>query len=196
MIAWQGSIAGQPIVVTMDKRPFPRSYWVIPGQLCAGFFPGDRNKASMEHKLEGLLDCGIQHIINLMEPDEYDQNGLPFVDYADVYRRMAHARNISATVVRFPIRDVSIPSRETMQAILDDIDHAIGRNSPVYVHCWGGKGRTGTVVGCYLIRHQLADANTVLSMIETLRCHDERANEPSPETGEQRRMVMSWREKK
>ena len=24
---------------------------------------------------------------------------------------------------------------------------------PVYVHCWGGIGRTGTVVGCWLVRH-------------------------------------------
>lgn len=43
------------------------------------------------------------------------------------------------------------PTVDQMRAILDAIDRAAG--SIVYVHCWGGHGRTGTVAGCYLVRH-------------------------------------------
>ena len=35
--------------------------------------------------------------------------------------------------------------------------HRRGASPPaarVYVHCWGGVGRTGTVVGCWLVRHE------------------------------------------
>ncbi|MBA3406233.1 MAG: dual specificity protein phosphatase family protein [Gemmatimonadaceae bacterium] len=28
-----------------------------------------------------------------------------------------------------------------------------GSGHSIYVHCWGGVGRTGTVVGCYIVRH-------------------------------------------
>jgi len=178
----------------MDRRPFPRSYWVIPGRLCAGFYPGDKDAAVMEHKLGGLLDCGIRHIVNLMEPDECDHQGRPFADYTAMYCAMARQRGLQASAVRFPVRDVSIPTRETMRAILDDIDRSLSEGSPVYVHCWGGKGRTGTVVGCYLMRHGLADTRTVLAMIEDLRQPDERAHEPSPETDAQRRMILAWHE--
>ncbi len=34
-----------------------------------------------------------------------------------------------------------------MTQILDDIDSAIADEGVAYVHCWGGIGRTGTVVG-------------------------------------------------
>ena len=33
------------------------------------------------------------------------------------------------------------------------IDEAMSAGKAVYVHCWGGVGRTGTVVGCWLVRH-------------------------------------------
>ncbi|MSR27507.1 MAG: hypothetical protein EXS06_10930, partial [Planctomycetaceae bacterium] len=38
-------------------------------------------------------------------------------------------------------------SPEGYDAILADIDAELAAGRPVYVHCWGGVGRTGTVVG-------------------------------------------------
>ena len=34
-----------------------------------------------------------------------------------------------------------------MNRILNEIDSSLSADRPVYVHCWGGKGRTGAVVG-------------------------------------------------
>ena len=34
----------------------------------------------------------------------------------------------------------------------------------VYVHCWGGVGRTGTVVGCYLVRQGEREADPTVGM--------------------------------
>ena len=36
-----------------------------------------------------------------------------------------------------------------MVAILDSLDTAIADEHTIYLHCWGGIGRTGTVVGCW-----------------------------------------------
>jgi protein-tyrosine phosphatase len=82
-----------------------------------------------------------------------------------------------------------------MRNILDEIDTAISQNKSVYVHCWGGKGRTGTVVGCYLARHGYAQGQAVLDLIEKLRYNDPEVSRPSPETRQQREMVTTWQER-
>ena len=80
-----------------------------------------------------------------------------------------------------------------MVTILDRIDQALADGRPVYVHCWGGKGRTGTVVGCYLVRHGIAEVKAALRLIQEMRCNDPRAHEPSPETKEQSQFVLHWK---
>ena len=94
--------------------------------------------------------------------------------------------------MRLPIRDVSVPSKEAMVAILDAIDKSIRENHPVYVHCWGGKGRTGTVIGCYLARHGIAIGQEALARINYLRRDLPDSSARSPETLEQCEMVLSW----
>ena len=63
------------------RVPFPRSYWVIPGLLLAGEYPGSRDYVKEKEKLTGLLDAGILQIINLMEPDETNYSGRAFTEY-------------------------------------------------------------------------------------------------------------------
>jgi protein-tyrosine phosphatase len=53
--------------------------------------------------------------------------------------------------IRTPIRDGGCPTIDELRAILDRIDAELARGEVVYVHCGGGHGRTGTVVGCWLV---------------------------------------------
>ncbi len=133
--------------------------------------------------MAGLIDAGIRHVINLMEEDERDHDGDLFTPYQDRFRQIASARHIDVQWERVPVRDVSVPSRQVMTGILDMIDRAMAQNRPVYVHCWGGKGRTGTVVGCYLIRHGHAGGAGALEKIKDLRRNDPRSHEPSRKPG-------------
>lgn len=175
------------------RKPFPRSYRVVPGRLYAGAYPGDPDESIMETKLASLLDCGIRRVVNLMEASEVDHHGRLFSDYTEKLRELAMERGGDASMARFSIRDVSIPSRALMKEILDHIDRNITEGLPTYVHCWGGKGRTGTVVGCYLARHGIAVGKDALETIKHLRLPDARSHEPSPETREQCDMVVSWK---
>jgi protein-tyrosine phosphatase len=97
------------------------------------------------------------------------------------------------TFSRIPIEDMGVPSTDTMMAILDEIDGAIDQGRPVFVHCLGGRGRTGTVVGCYLVRHGM-EGKQALDHIRVLRRFEQTASFPSPETRPQREMVQSWRQ--
>jgi ADP-ribosylglycohydrolase len=174
--------------------PFPRSYWVIPNVFLAGEFPGAKDPGEARQKLERLYDAGIRHIINLMEPDEIDHDGKPFHSYKNDLTEIAEKHDGSVSFSRYPIKDLHIPDSDQMAAILDAIDGAIDAHKPVYVHCWGGIGRTGTVVGCFLIRHGLAISRNVLEMIHLLRKNDPKIYRASPETPAQVKFVKSWPE--
>jgi ADP-ribosylglycohydrolase/protein-tyrosine phosphatase len=172
--------------------PFPRSYWVIPGVFLAGEFPGSKAAGKARQKLKRLYDAGIRHVINLMEPDEIDHDGNPFDSYKNDLTEIAEKQDDIISFSRYPIKDLHIPDSDQMTAILDAIDAAIEAHQPVYVHCWGGIGRTGTVVGCFLIRHGLATSRNVLDVIHGLRKNDPKNYRTSPETSVQVKFVASW----
>ena len=171
MTAFSLAAAGTP-------APAPRTYWVSE-HLLAGCYPGE----FVGH----LLDAGIRQFVNLQPEDERGLGGRPFPAYLD------HMTRGLATMTRLPIPDMGVPSDGRMRAILDDIDASLAVGQPTYVHCWGGRGRTGTVVGCWLVRHGLAAPHDALGRLQQLRAGCANAHAPSPETDEQRSMVLSWK---
>jgi len=146
----------------------------------------------MEEKIISLLGFGIRTVINLMEPDERDHDGLLFPDYAPVMKRMVDG-GPPVECHRLPIRDLDVPLPSFMRQILNQIDKALAEERPVYIHCWGGRGRTGTVLGCWLARHGIAEGKAALAKIKKLRRLDPRAHLPSPEMNAQINMVLYWR---
>jgi hypothetical protein len=180
--------------MTTPPVPFPRSYWVISGKLLAGSYPGSKDPKEATEKLTALIESGIRHVINLMEPDERDFTGHRFVPYEEVMESISAKMRVSVTFEPLPIKDLFIPTERYMARILNQIDFCIKHGKPVYVHCWGGIGRTGTVVGCYLVRHGLATGKNVIDMIKNLRKDCEDADRRSPEKREQREMVVGWLE--
>jgi protein-tyrosine phosphatase len=84
-----------------------------------------------------------------------------------------------------PIRDFSVPTREALVATLDEIDAELDAGGIVFVHCWAGCGRTGVVVGSWLVRHGMDPAES-LRRIATAR------GVGCPQTLEQRAFVLGW----
>jgi protein-tyrosine phosphatase len=78
-----------------------------------------------------------------------------------------------------------------MREILTQIARALEGDAPVYVHCWGGIGRTGTVVGCWLVERGHTGPSA-LEQLKTLRLHPEKNRRPSPEMPEQIDFVRTW----
>lgn len=175
--------------------PYERSYWVVPGKLIAGHLPSAQNGNIEDHldRLNRLIDVNISLVINLMEENEIGHNGLPLWDYREPLIQLALKRNHEINVVRIPVPDLGIPSSPSaISEILDLIDQYNASGKIAYIHCWGGIGRTGTVVGCYLLRHRLADKSNVLHFIQYLRRTTPYADRPSPETEEQRNFILNW----
>lgn len=160
----------------MKEKPIKNSYWVTP-QFCAGRYPGNVHRARRIEYVGNLEASGISLFIDLTEEGELET-------YAEVLKDAKH--------VRMPIRDFSVTTTENYRMILDRIDAAIADDQAVYVHCWGGIGRTGTIVGCWLVRHGMAP-QAALDQIKEWRKDNPNRYKPSPETEEQRQIVLGWR---
>ena len=177
---------------TTHNLPFTRAYWVEPGRILAGFYPGDRDPSVASAKLSSLLDCGVTDFFCLMEENEGDHAGRSFSEYQTELMRLARLRGTDVRWNRFAIRDMGIPSVAEMSRTLDALNVAAERGC-AYVHCWGGRGRTGTVIGCWLARHGIAHGDGVIARLAELTAH-ERAYFPRiPEAPEQREFVRNWR---
>ena len=174
-----------------EYGPMPSDvYWVQPGKLLAGQYPGSQDQEKIVQKLISYLDIGITAFLDLTQPYELRH-------YEPELKKLAELRGLTIHYQRIPIEDVSIPdSPKQMYAILEKIAQWREQGEIVYVHCWGGVGRTGTVVGCFLVESGLTGEMALncikdywLQMSEKKR----RRKPVSPETNEQRNYVLQWK---
>lgn len=163
------------------EKPNVESYWVVPGKFLAGEFPGDFDENYARIKIKSLIETGVSAFIDITEEDE---GLLP-------YNHLLSGQSYQ----RFPIRDGSIPqSPEKTIQIIDTIDDHIANNRTVYLHCWGGVGRTGLIVGCWLSRHGFKGKMALDRLHELWQQRSRSIQRESPETIEQQQYILDWNE--
>ena len=127
-------------------RPLPNSYWATP-LLLACEYPGSLTDEAAIPKLDALLAAGILDYYDLTE--DVDQ----MRPYENLLRERATHLGIAPDSLRyrrFPIRDMDVPTPKRLAEVLAALADSAASGRRAAVHCWGGIGRTGTVVGCYL----------------------------------------------
>ena len=194
-----------------SENPTPYSYWVVKNRFLAGEYPGYQkpgntirsffskfyallatinrpNKGwhSVQVRCAELINSGVNSFVDLTEEGE-----LP--EYSSFITEMALQEGVTINYTRMPIRDRKVPTISYLKTILDYIDNEIDNNKNVYVHCFRGLGRTGTIVGTYLARHGKT-GEEALAEIFNLRQGVLNSWWPSPQTEEQRKMVFNWKE--
>jgi len=166
-------------------RPIPDSYWIIDGLLLAGEYPGSPIAERARCKLEAFLDAGIRAFFDLTEQRELSP-------YDGMLSELACERQVAVTYDRVPIKDGGLPRTADLRALLSRLKVNVAAGTPSYVHCWGGIGRTGTVIGCWLVEHGAMEGEAALAHIARLRTGTPDARMRSPETDEQSALVLGW----
>ena len=171
----------------MSNRPIPESYWVEPNQLLAGEYPGQYTAESTRKRIDALLEAGFNTFIDLTKPNET-------IPYLRILLEEAKIYEIEVRHHNFPIGDFGLPTPETMRSILDTIDIALQNGQKIYLHCWGGIGRTGTTVGCYLVRRGRTGDEALRQLAKWWKTVPKsQVHMRSPETLEQVQFILDWR---
>ena len=170
-------------------KPIENCYWVNKN-LLASEYPGHVKVAEARLRLRRFLAEGLDYFMDLTQVKELEPYNL-------LLEEEAGGLGLSPVYIRKPIVDYSTPTKSEMVEILDLIDSAIAGQRQVVIHCWGGVGRTGTVVGCYLVRQGLSGKDALQMLREHWKTvsREKRWHHPNtPESPAQHQMVLDWQE--
>lgn len=157
-------------------------YWVIPDRLLATEYPGHKTVEKARRKLAVLTGAGVNSLVDLTEAGERTWDGSPMVPYDGLLGPDVGYR-------RFAIPDTSVIADDGYDEIVDYIRAELDAGKVVATHCWGGKGRTGTVVGAFLIDTEGLGYPEVIDRMQELRAGSSKADHPVPDTEEQHRVL-------
>lgn len=166
----------------MLQKPLYQSYYIGSKNVFAGEYPGDKYGEKAETKLQQMILFGVRHFIDLTEEGE-------LTPYAQLLPP-------DCTHTRFPIRDVSTPkSVDDVYRLMETIKALANRdNGYVYIHCWGGVGRTGVIVACYLAEEMENPSfdGVMKSLRDRFSDMPKSAHRVTPETKEQEAFVARY----
>jgi protein-tyrosine phosphatase len=165
----------------MKRQPWARAWWVDE-HLIGGAYPGALTPADAEKKVNAIVAAGVTLFLDLTEE----------IDRLEPYEHLIHAvdRDPRVRRVALPVRDLTPPSPEQVREALALIDEEAEAGGVTYVHCWGGIGRTGSIIGCYLARTMGGEA--ALERLRELRAGSGDSHRQAPETEAQRALVRGW----
>lgn len=179
-------------MTSASASPPEWTYWLSPNQVLCGCYPGAIDAQRTADRIDALVEVGVRTFINLMEADELNNEDDRFRSYVECARHVGRKRDVEVVCQRYPIPDFGIPTLTQVDEILNAIRFGVERGV-VYLHCWGGVGRTGTIACCWLLEQEVAERDTVFDVLAIFRQMDRvRGCRPSPETIQQRQFVEEW----
>lgn len=169
----------------------PQHYPIEVGKLYGGEYPGDKDPDVARIRLRSLITRGIRTFVDLTTPADR------MAPYEELLAEMEKDAGSPLRRISLPIPDMEVPdSAGTMRKLMTILRESSTRFPAVYVHCWGGIGRTGTVVGCWL-RECGYDPESALEQVQHLySSHMPKSKSwkypESPQTPEQKDYIRLW----
>ena len=167
----------------------PQHYTIEEGRLYGGEYPGSKMIDEARVRLHSLITIGVRTFIDLTTPVDRME------PYEGLLSELEGEAGMPLRRISLPIPDMCIPDTvDTMREIMSAIRKSIEKAPAVYVHCWGGIGRTGMVVGCWF-REQGDEPDAALKHVQHLyssQMPKVRIHPESPQTNEQRDYVRRW----
>jgi len=149
-----------------EKAPFFRAFWIAKLWLVAGSYPFAENVAEGEARLRTIIAGGVRIFINLTTPGELNNAGIPLVDYTPYAQTIAEEFACTLELRQFPIQDGGIPATRELKDILRILRRSEGHEQMTYLHCWGGRGRTATVIACWLVSRNRMTGEEAIAVLQ------------------------------
>ena len=134
-----------PVVDNFEamRGPTPESNWMVRGRVVTGMSPdvedgGGRGTATVT----AAMRAGVDTFVCLREtPHAYRRA----VERALRDGIAGGAGASAVSLLHFPIDDFSVAGDAQTAAFVEELARRVHGGSVLYVHCWSGRGRTGTV---------------------------------------------------
>tara|TARA_B100001765_G_C19433735_1_gene306767 strand:+ start:88 stop:582 length:495 start_codon:yes stop_codon:yes gene_type:complete len=129
---------------TVTGKP-DRFSWLIKNKLAGSAIPTSIDE------VHWIMDQGIKSIVTIRE-EPLNDDWVKDVNYLHIMSN-----------------DMSVPEFDMLIQAVDFIHRRLTHNEPVLVHCLAGLGRTGTILACYLIKHQNMSADESIQKVREER---------------------------
>ncbi len=133
-------------------------------------------KVDLSEDIATIKANGITNVVTLVSNEELAQKNLNSF--------MKEMNDAGLEVFHSPIVDFGLPSESQMDSIMAYVQTCMDNNKNVLIHCMGGYGRSGTVMGCY--------AQKYLNIENPLQYVREVRGEDAIETKEQENFVLNY----
>ena len=81
----------------------------------------------------------------------------------------ARLARFGLTEIHFPVPDKTAPSPGQITFAIAAMGRILGAGQRVAVHCRNGRGRSGTMLACYLMRHRGFSADEAIARVRAVR---------------------------
>jgi ADP-ribosyl-[dinitrogen reductase] hydrolase len=167
-------------------KPFPNTFWIEPGRILAGEYPGATTRAATQRRLKALIAAGITYFIDLTEAGE-----LPPYDVLLPTTRASDGRYV--VYARKSIRDHGLPARpEVMAEIIEYLDRALEAGHQIYVHCRAGIGRTNLALGCWMRSQGRSGPEAIERLNRLWQANARAASWPRVPEANQEQYILAW----
>lgn len=157
------------------------TWQAVQGVLC-GEYPN--TKEGTPDKIKALQGAGINVFIDLTHPDDALTSYASYLQRNDTTPLSYHS---------FPIPDGGVVSISTYIELCYLIKLHVSAGSNVYLHCWGGMGRTATVTACLMgVFDRKITFDEAFSRIRDAREDTVKASRPAPENDQQIKLIQEF----
>lgn len=125
------------------------AYWIVPGRVLAGEYPGDPDPRRSRDKLTVLLDNGFTTFIDLTEPNEISS------PYQSQLPPRSPVSDSPIERISFPIPEGQVLTSDSYDRLLTTL-HDAADSSMVFIHDRLGLDRVAVVAGLFFIANGLS----------------------------------------
>ena len=119
--------------------------WIIEEKLAGSAIP------TSKEEIDWIKQEGVKSIVTIRE-EPLEDEWIKDVNYLHVHSN-----------------DMGVPEFDDLVSSVDFIHERLVNNEPVMVHCLAGLGRTGTILACYLIKHEKMSSDDAITKIRKQR---------------------------